>query len=162
LDWPGGPVRQLVFTPRNTPLPDRNSLSEDVWAPSDATLRTILETATDGIIILERDGTIRSFNAGAQAIFGYEARETVGRPIGAFLNSESAKTVKDYLDAMADGSLAPIFNDGREVTGIERHGREIPLFLTISAIEQGNGYCAVLRDITHWKKAEADLRAAKD
>ena len=162
LDWPGGPVRQLVFTPRNTPLPDRNSLSEDVWAPSDATLRTILETATDGIIILERDGTIRSFNAGAQAIFGYEAREAVGRPIGAFLNSESAKTVKDYLDAMADGSLAPIFNDGREVTGIERHGREIPLFLTISAIEQGNGYCAVLRDITHWKKAEADLRAAKD
>ncbi|WP_137387880.1 PAS domain-containing protein [Rhodoligotrophos defluvii] len=161
LDWPDGPVRQLMFTPRDKPLPGKSAQSE-LWAPSDATLKTILETATDGIIVMDAAGVIRSINAGAQAIFGIDAREAVGRRLSDFLNAESAKTFKDYLAAMVDGSLATIFNDGREVTGIERQGGEIPLFLTISPVVEGDGYCAVLRDITHWKKAEADLRAAKE
>ncbi|WP_342643342.1 PAS domain-containing sensor histidine kinase [Rhodoligotrophos ferricapiens] len=163
LDWPGGPVRQLIFTPRGKPLPGKDAAAvPDVWAPSDSTLKAIIETATDGIIMLERNGTIRSINAGAQAIFGIDAREALGRPLSDFLTAESAKTFKDYLAALVDGTLTTIFNDGREVTGIERQGGEIPLFLTMSPVEDGDRFCAVLRDITHWKKAEADLRAAKE
>ncbi|MGF7159589.1 PAS domain S-box-containing protein [Rhodoligotrophos appendicifer] len=161
LDLPDGQVRQLIFTPRSAPLPEREAGSEG-WTPKDDTLRAILETATDGILMLERDGCIRSFNAGAQAIFGCEPSAAVGRPFAEFLSAESRKTFKDYLDVMTEGTLSPIFNDGREITGVERQGGEIPLFLTITPVAEGHGFCAVLRDITHWKKAESDLRAAKD
>ena len=137
--------------------------------PTDDELRAILDTASDGIITLDHQGRIESLNASAQAIFGYDSREAAGRAIFDFLTPDSARIVKDYLAALSNRGLASIFNDGREVTAIERRGREVPLFLTIGRIEadprRGQKYhrfCAVIRDITQWKRTETELRRAKE
>jgi PAS domain S-box-containing protein len=137
--------------------------------PSDDDLRTILDTATDGVLTLDHRGRIASLNASAQAIFGYDTQEAVGRPIFDFLTAESATTVRDYLSALSDSGLARIFNDGREIVAVEKQGGEIPLFVTIGRIYAGGSrrggktsYCAVIRDITQWKRTEVELRSAKD
>jgi signal transduction histidine kinase len=59
--------------------------------------------------------------------------------------------------------MSSILNDGREVLGRVRQGGTIPLFMTIGRAgeEPEPKFCAVLRDITALKKAEAELRAAK-
>ena len=54
-----------------------------------------------------------------------------------------------------------MLNDGREVIGREASGGFLPLFMTIGLLSGSRGYCAVMRDITHWKRAEEELRAAK-
>jgi PAS domain S-box-containing protein len=137
--------------------------------PSDDELRAILNTATDGILTLDRGGRILSLNASAQAIFEIDTQEAIGRQIYDFLSKESVKTVRDYLAALNDRGLASIFNDGREIVAVESQGGEIPLFVTIGRVEGAEGrgdkepvFCVVIRDITQWKRSEVELRRAKE
>jgi signal transduction histidine kinase len=69
----------------------------------------------------------------------------------------------DYLDGLARNGVASVLNDGREVIGVVEQGGLIPLFMTIGRLssEPSRKYCAVLRDITQWKKSEEDLTAAR-
>ena len=64
---------------------------------ADDELRAILDTATDGIITLDRDGKIHTFSAGAEAIFGYRIAEVADKPFGDLLAPESRKVLRDYL-----------------------------------------------------------------
>src|SRR6185436_1013494 len=68
----------------------------------------------------------------------------------------------DYLEKLTRNGVASVLNDGREVIGRARHGGLIPLFMTIGRIGDGSEkLCAVLRDITQWKRAEEELLNAK-
>jgi PAS domain S-box-containing protein len=196
IAWRGGPARQITlarpeaqtlpeapqaaFTPPPAPLPvapivepprvPEAKQSKPVPAPAprepDEELRTILDTAADGIITLAADGTIRSFSAAAEAIFGYRSAEVSGRAFAELFAPESRKTLRDYLAALQGPGLASVFNDGREVTAIVKQGGEVPLFLTIGRLQpkrpESAAFCAVVRDITQWKKTEQELRDAKE
>lgn len=135
-----------------------------VAGPDDPELRAILDTATDGIVTLDSDGAILSFSAGAEALFGYRLAEVAGKAFADLLADDSRATLRDYLAALGDGGIASVFNDGREVTGVVSQGGEISLFMTIARLsgQSGASYCAVLRDITQWKKTEAQLRQDKE
>jgi hypothetical protein len=93
----------------------------------------------------------------------------IDTPLADLMDKPSAKTVRDYVAALGDRGLSSLFNSGREVTAkMQGDGGEVPLFLTmrrvsgaISGIPE-SAYCAVLRDITQWKKTETDLRDARD
>jgi signal transduction histidine kinase len=65
------------------------------------------------------------------------------------------------LSGLTDNGVASVLNDGREVIGREAQGRFIPLFMTIGRLPADNGFCAVMRDITQWKRAEEELTQAK-
>ena len=125
-------------------------------------LRSILDTATDGVVVIERDGRIASLNRSAEALFGYETRDLVGAPFGDLFAPESQRAALDYLDGLSLNGVASVLNDGREVIGRVREGGLIPLFMTMGRIADGTDkFCAVLRDITQWKRAEEDLVNAK-
>ena len=125
-------------------------------------LRSILDTATDGVVVVERDGRIESLNCSAEALFGYEADELTGRPFVDLFAPESHRAALDYLDGLALNGVASVLNDGREVIGRVRQGGLIPLFMTMGRIAEGTEkFCAVFRDITQWKRAEEDLLNAK-
>ena len=188
IPWLNGPARLFVLTPAEAPREDAADLrlvpagtaetqaakpSADVIqlplraAPSEADieLRAILDTAADGIITLDAEARIHTFSAGAEAIFGYRIAEVAGKPFLDLLSPDSRKTVRDYLSALQGPGLASVFNDGREVTARVRQGGTVPLFLTIGKLEAPRSqaaFCAVVRDITQWKKTEAELREAKE
>ena len=132
---------------------------------ADEELRAILDTAADGIITLDAEANVHTFSAGAEAIFGYRIAEVAGKPLAGLLVQESRKVLKDYLSALQGPGLASVFNDGREVTAIVKQGGTVPLFLTLGKLQAPKSqaaFCAVVRDITQWKKTEADLRRAKE
>jgi PAS domain S-box-containing protein len=139
------------------------------WEPVDAELRAILDTATDGIITLDENGHIRGFSAGAEALFGYRLSQVAGRPFTDLLAPESRKVVRNYLAALDHSGLASVFNDGREVEAVMAQGT-VPLFIAIGRIGatsgatagSGQAYCVVVRDLTQWKKTEAELRRSKE
>ncbi len=128
-------------------------------------LKSILDVATDGIITLDKDGEILSFSAGAEAIFGLNQAEVLGRQLGTLLKSESRKILRDYLSGLNGPGLASVFNDGREVIASTREGNSVPLFLTLSHLQSPRSraaFCAVVRDVTTWKRTEQELRYAKE
>jgi PAS domain S-box-containing protein len=124
-------------------------------------LRSILETATDGVVLLDNDGTIRSMNSSAFALFNYNERDTLRQPFAMLFAHESQRAVMDYVNGLAEHGVSSVLNDGREVIGREASGGFLPLFMTIGRLSRSNGYCAVLRDITQWKRTEEELRTAK-
>ena len=126
-----------------------------------AELRSILETATDGVVTLGVDGAIRSMNGSACALFGYDEAETRGKPFAMLFAHESQRAVIDYFSGLAEHGVSSVLNDGREVIGREANGGFLPLFMTMGRLSGSNGFCAVLRDITQWKRSEEELRNAK-
>ncbi|NEJ71539.1 PAS domain S-box protein [Rhizobium phaseoli] len=124
-------------------------------------LRSILETATDGVVVIGTEGDIRSMNRSASALFNYDEQETRGKPFVMLFAHESQKAVLDYLHGLSGHGVASVLNDGREVIGREAAGGFVPLFMTMGHLTSSNGYCAVIRDITQWKRTEDELRNAK-
>ncbi|MCZ7462940.1 ATP-binding protein [Rhizobium rhizogenes] len=124
-------------------------------------LHSILETATDGVVLLGDSGEIRSLNRSASALFNYDNGEIAGKPFVTLFAHESQRAVLDYLSGLANNGVASVLNDGREVIGREASGGFLPLFMTIGRLKSSHGYCAVIRDITQWKRTEEELRNAK-
>ena len=126
-------------------------------------LAAVLDTATDGVVMLDSQGRILSLNRPGEALFGFDQKEVVGENFLMLLSPESHETVKAYFEGLRTSGLASLLNDGREALGRERHGRALPLFITLGRIDASaeTKFCAVLRDMTHWKSIERDLQEAR-
>ena len=122
-------------------------------------LKSVLDTATDGVLVLDRAGRVLSANRSAEALFGYEATEIAELSFGDLFAPESRRSVLDYLDRLANG--AGVLDTGREAIGLVRQGGLVPLYFTMGRITDGEKFCAVLRDITAWKRTEEELINAK-
>lgn len=147
------------FTAANdeqSPQPDVPELKSRI-----AEMRTIIDTATDGVVLIGRDGNIRSISRPAEALFGFDSDEVAGKPFASLFAIESQRAARDYLAGLSEPGVASVLNDGREVIGREAQGRFIPLFMTIGRLPNDSGFCAVVRDITQWKRAEEDLTQAR-
>ncbi|MBS9719440.1 PAS domain S-box protein [Tianweitania sp. BSSL-BM11] len=124
-------------------------------------MRAIVDTATDGVILIDRQAQIRSISHPAEALFGFDSASVEGTPFTSLFAIESQRAVKDYLTGLTDNGVASVLNDGREVIGREAQGRFIPLFITIGRLPGDSGFCAVVREITQWKRAEEELTHAR-
>ncbi|QIA22457.1 PAS domain S-box protein [Mesorhizobium sp. AA22] len=170
VPWRGGKALMLVVrrsgddeaaailhsTADDQTQPDTSELKARI-----AEMRTIIDTATDGVVLISRDGTIRSISRPAEALFGFDSDEVSGKPFVSLFAIESQRAARDYLDGLSEPGVASVLNDGREVIGREAQGRFIPLFMTIGSLPNDSGFCAVVRDITQWKRAEEDLTQAR-
>jgi PAS domain S-box-containing protein len=155
IHWEGEPAHALV-TAAHGGEPTR----PDPAQVEIAELKSILDTATDGVVLLDARGLIVSANRSAEALFGYD--ELVGHTLAELLAPESTDAAHDYLDGLARDGAASMLNGGREVIGRVRQGGLIPLFMTAGRIgDKADKLCAVFRDITTWKKAEEDLTQAR-
>jgi PAS domain S-box-containing protein len=167
IEWDGAPatlisVRRSLeaeFAPRLRAL-ERDARARDSEALE---LSTVLDTATDGVVILDSQARILSLNRPAEALFGFDQKEVAGENFLMLLSPESHGPVKAYFDGLQTSGLASLLNDGREALGQERHGRAIPLFITMGRVNSSPDakFCAVLRDMTQWKTIERDLEAAR-
>ncbi|WP_062111363.1 ATP-binding protein [Aureimonas sp. AU40] len=131
-------------------------------------LQAVLDTATDGILLLDAGERVRKMNGAAEALFGLTPDFYLGLPFVELLVPESRQTARDYIETLRDNGLASILNDGREVhakVGPDkaRGGEQgtIPLFVTLGRLSDGRGWCVVIRDIAQWKQAEKDLVEAR-
>lgn len=144
-----------------SPAPaDAPPASDEALQRRIAELETILDTATDGIVTVDRDGAIRTVSRAAEALFGFDAADLAGKAFVSLFATESQRSARDYLASLDGSGVASVLNDGREAIGREAKGGFIPLFMTIGRLP-GGGYCVVLRDITQFKRAEEELTQAR-
>ncbi len=162
VTWDGANALMVALSPDAADA-DREGLTTDLAAAvaRAGELEAVLDTATDGVAVVDRAGRVLNLNRAAEALFGVESAEMIGRPLTDLLAQESRRTAVDYLEGLATNGVASVLNDGREVIGKVPSGGLIPLFMTMGRIGDADTYCAVLRDITYWKNVEEELVAAK-
>jgi PAS domain S-box-containing protein len=122
-------------------------------------LRAILDTATDGVLVLDRAGRVHSANRSAEALFGYDAADFTELNLSDLFAPESRRGVTDYLERLADG--AALLDPGFEAIGRVKQGGLVPLYITMGRIAGAEKFCAVLRDVTAWKRTEEELINAR-
>ena len=126
-----------------------------------ALLRAIVESSDDAIIGKALDGTIVSWNAGAQRMYGYTASEAVGQSIAVIVPSEHREQLQQILAEIAQGRGVA----SHETVRVTRDGRLLDVSLTVSPILDVTGCVigasAIGRDITQAKRVEAALRASE-
>ena len=112
------------------------------------------------MLVLDRAGRVLSANRSAEALFGYEAAEIAELSFGDLFAPESRRAVLDYLDRLARAAPACSTPAARR-SGCVEQGGLVPLYFTMGRIADGEKFCAVMRDVTAWKRTEEELINAK-
>ena len=138
--------------------------SEANMRDSEARTRAILDTAADGIITIDTDGTVLTVNPASERIFGYSAAEMVGRNVKVLMPEPYQSAHDGYLAAYRATGQRKIIGIGREVEGRRKNGSTFPLELSVGEAVFGNSriFTGVVRDITARRKAEEDLRQSEE
>src|SRR2546426_3612150 len=128
-----------------------------------ARVAAIVESSDDAIIGKTLDGMIASWNAGAERLYGYAAREVVGRwPIALVIPPEHRDELSMILERLARGERVDHYETAYETVQMTRAGQRIDVSVTVSPIRDAEGrivgVSSIARDITHRKQIEAALR----
>ena len=121
-----------------------------------AYLAAIVKSSEDAIIGNTLDGTIHSWNAGAEAIYGYTAEEIIGRSTSILIPSYRPEELPGIYDRIKRGEQIKRY----ETIRIRKDGIAIDVSLTLSPIRDASnkiiGVSAIERDITERKREEAE------
>ena len=122
-----------------------------------AQLATIVEFSQDAIIGRTLDGTITSWNAGAEQVYGYTSGEAIGRNVIMLIPPERRDHFESNQKLLRDGEARPPY----ESINLAKDGRRIPLSVSIFPIYDAEskvtGCAAIIRDITERKRAEQEI-----
>ena len=123
-----------------------------------AYLAAIVDTTDDAIIGKDLDGTILSWNAGAKKLYGYAAREVMGRSIAMLVPPDRVDEAFGILQRVGRGERIESFETER----IRKDGQRIHVSLTVSTVRDAegriDGVSTIARDITERKRMEQALR----
>ena len=128
---------------------------------SDARYEQVVATAADAIITVDREQIIRSFNMGAESIFGFATADVLGRPLETLIPLRLREMHRKHVAAFLDSATNQrAMNMRGDVFGLRSDGTEFPAQASISKAGDGDDVVctAILRDITDMKKAEERIR----
>ena len=122
-------------------------------------LAAIVESSSDAIMGTALDGTIFTWNPGAEKLFGYSTGEAVGRHIGILVPADRENEVPQILDRIGRSEST----ENYETVRLHKDGTQIDVSITVSPIQDSAGEIIgasrIARDITEQKRAEAQLKA---
>ena len=127
---------------------------------SEALHRAVVENAAEGILTIGSDGLVLSFNAAAEAIFGWTAAEMVGQPGAITLAEDLRGLLAEYFETVRSVGHAHAQHGTWEVTGVRRDGTHFPMVISTSAIVV-DGFppitSCIVRDLSEQKGLESQL-----
>ncbi|RZU43318.1 two-component system sensor histidine kinase NtrB [Edaphobacter modestus] len=125
-----------------------------------ALLAAIVESSDDAIISSDLDGTITSWNRGAERVFGYTAAEMLGNSTSELASPTCQEDTERVLEKIRRGESV----DHYETLRRHKDGSEIIVSMTVSPIRNSSGILIgaskVSRDITNTRRAEQSMRNA--
>jgi PAS domain S-box-containing protein len=123
-----------------------------------ALLVSIIDSSDDAIMAKSPDGTITSWNRGAERVYGYQADEVIGRSVTILGHPDRSDEIEAILQRIRNGERVEHY----ETMRVRKDGRAISVSLTVSPIRDhaGNlvGISSISRDITERKRVEEQAR----
>lgn len=120
-------------------------------------LRSIVETAAEGIITIDSDGEVLTFNRAASEMFGYAPAEVVDHDVKMLMpehiRSKHGDSLRHYV---VTGESSGIIGNAVEVTAMRRDGTTFPMRLSVAeaAVDERRIFTGVVRDLTTEKEYE--------
>ncbi|HMB90479.1 MAG TPA: PAS domain S-box protein [Rhodothermales bacterium] len=130
----------------------------------EARISAILDTTVDGIITIDEQGHIESFNKAAESIFGYRAEEVIGENVNILMPSPYQDEHDSYIRNYLETGHRKIIGIGREVVGQNKDGSTFPLDLAVSEVDFGHRriFTGLVRDITERRRLEQEALRISD
>ena len=113
--------------------------TEKALRDSEARTYAIVNTAVDGIITLNAEGIIESFNPSAEKIFGYTVGKVIGKNVKILMPQPYHDEHDDYITTYLQTGQRKIIGIGREAVGRRKDGTTFPLELEVSDVQLGDG-----------------------
>lgn len=122
-------------------------------------IRSILDTVVDGIVTINNQGIVETFNPASERIFGYSATEVIGHNVSMLMPEHYAVEHDGYLSHYHQTRDPRIIGIGREVTGRRKDGTTFPMELAVTEmlIEDKQMFTGIVRDIEDRKMVENKL-----
>ena len=121
-------------------------------------LKSVLDAASDGVMVLDAEGKIVGANARAASLFAKPADELTGSAFVGLFAPDGERAIRSYLDDVLRGGQSP--GEEIDVAGLRGDGHRVSLVLTLRR-SGDNRVSALLRDVTMRKQAEEELHNAK-
>lgn len=131
-------------------------------APGSTFFRALFDAAIDGIVVIDRHGTILDVNQSLLDLFGYsESSEVTGRNVSMLMDTPHREAHDGYISRYLETGEARIIGIGRKVQGLHKEGRHLDLRLSVSQFtaEGEPLFTGVLHDIGPIVEAEDRLKA---
>ncbi len=127
-------------------------------------IKAILDTAVDGIIVVDQAGIIQTFNKGAEKIFGYSEGEALGQNLDFLMPSPDAQKHGQYIATFSHGESSKVVGQITQRNGKRKNGDIFPLSLAVSAVklQEKTLFTGIIRDISERVRIENELSEARE
>ena len=130
---------------------------------SKARLHSVLDTAVDGIVVMDDRARIILYNKACETLFGYSAEDVRGKNVKILMPADYAAAHDGYVKHYLDTGERRIIGIGREVRARHRDGTEFPIELSVgeAATPEGRQFIGIMRDLRGRKAVEQRLANAQ-
>lgn len=139
--------------------------AHDELHDSEEITRSVIDSALDAVIMIDSKGVITRWNSQAEDVFGWKREEAVGKTLSETIIPPQFRSAhEEGIKVFLQHGRGPVLNQRIEISALNRAGLEFPVELTVTPIHVGHNwlFSAFLRDISPRRKAEAELREAKE
>lgn len=126
----------------------------------DVTIRALLQSLAQGVIIIDKYRNILLINASAERMFGYKGSQVIGKPHDLLLPERYQDIHRDHMTNYFDSPRSRPMGIGLELFGRRRDGSEFPVEISLSYVNTKNGLLIIslISDITVRRKIEQELQ----
>jgi PAS domain S-box-containing protein len=119
-------------------------------------IETVLDTVVDGLVTIDRNGVIQSFNKACVGLFGYAADEVIGQNVKILMPEPYHSEHDGYIAAYLETGVPKIIGIGREVMGRRKDGSTFPMELAVgtSPAAGNHAFVGIIRDLAERHEAE--------
>ncbi|HEV7285947.1 MAG TPA: PAS domain S-box protein, partial [Kaistia sp.] len=137
--------------------------AEQKLRESESRLRAVVETAVDGVILIDAFGLVEMFNPACELLFGYRADEVLGQNVKMLMPQPYEAEHDVYLRRYRHTGERRIIGIGREVAGRRKDGSVFPMELSVGEAQRDGRpvFAGIIRDISQRKQAEQSLRESE-
>ena len=130
--------------------------SHNMASGDSALIGAMVESAVDGIMVINEMGTVEMMNSAAERLFGYQADEVLGHNVRMLMPEPYRSEHDKYLTNYLDTGVRRIIGIGREVVGQRKNGSTFPMYLSVGEVSFGGHrrFTGMVHDLTERKLAE--------
>ncbi|MEM1046583.1 MAG: PAS domain S-box protein [Pseudomonadota bacterium] len=133
--------------------------TDHLWTVSEARFAAVLDTAVDGIIVINDTCRILAYNRACQHLFGYTYNEVIGKNVHMLMPENIAAQHDGFIERYLETGEKRIIGIGRELEAQHKNGTLIPIELSVgeSSTPAGRQFIGIIRDVRARKASEERL-----
>src|SRR5260370_646922 len=126
-------------------------------------LQAVVDTAVDGVILIDASGRVLMFNPACEKLFGYAADEVIGENVKLLMPAPYRDEHDGYVTSYHRTGERKIIGIGREVSGRRKDGSTFPMDLSVGEAKEAgeSNFVGIILDITERKRTEEQLVQAQ-